>query len=527
MTEPGTLLGCLERAAATRVGVRFLTRSGEQFVPYRDVLERATRVAGGLRSKGIRVGDRVAVAIPTGPEFYDAFFGALAAGAVPLSLALPPRFGGGDEYRKSIASSIGACGARLLLTEEALRRRFEAQPTATIAELASASPRWTPVETDDLALVQLSSGTTGCPKAIGLTHRQILANVRAILAAFFAAYPPEEGHEHGGVSWLPLYHDMGLAGALLTALVHPGPLTLMRPEEFVARPSRWLEAISRYRATISAGPNFAYELALERVRGEEIEGIDLSNWLFALNGAEPVSPSTLVRFYERFGAYGLRREALTPVYGLAEASLAVTFSEPTQPFVWHRFDPSSLVDGRAVISASGLAIASCGRPLPGFEVVVADDGGEPVAETRIGRVLVRGPSMTIDGIRESGFLDTGDRGFLLEGELYLFGRTKDVVIIHGRNYAPEMIERAVESVEGVRRGGVAAVGVLLEKGEGLCLLVEGNPADESLLVDEIRGRLSERVGVVPERVVLLAPGSLPRTSSGKIRRSEAARLFAS
>jgi acyl-CoA synthetase (AMP-forming)/AMP-acid ligase II len=527
MSAPDTLFRCLERAAASGEGVRFLARSEERFVSYGEVLDRAARVAGGLESKGVRAGDRVGVAVPTGPKFYDAFFGALAAGAVPVSLPLPPRFGDGEDYRRSVAENLDAAGAQLLVSVRALRKRLGDQPAEDVEDLLSHAPRWTPVGADDLALVQLSSGTTGCPKAIGLTHRQVLANVRAMLAAFFDAYPPEEGFEHGGVSWLPLYHDMGLSGALLTALVHPGPLTLMRPEDFVARPVRWLDAISRFRATISAAPNFAYELALERVRDEEMGGIDLSCWLFALNGAEPVSPSTLERFQERFGSHGLRPEALTPVYGLAEASLAVTFSDPRKPFTWHRFDPEALAEGRAVVSRSGPKIASCGAPLPGYRVLVAGDDGEPLAEACIGRVLIQGPSVTLDGAREEGFLDTGDQGFWIDGELYLYGRAKDVVIIRGRNYAPEWIEQAVEGVDGVRKGGAAAVAVLGDQGEELCVLVEGRAVDdESRLIEEIRARLSERVGVVPKRIAVLATGSIPRTSSGKIRRREAARLFA-
>jgi acyl-CoA synthetase (AMP-forming)/AMP-acid ligase II len=530
MTAPGTLLSCLERAAAAGGSVRFIDRSDERIVPYREVLERARAVAGGLAAMGIEPGSRVAVAVPTGPSFYDAFFGVLAAGAAPLSLPLPPRFGSRRGFDEEIRASVTAAGARLVLTDVAGRVRLPDLDVVALGELPDARPRLVDGDPESLALVQLSSGTTGTPRPIPLTHRQLLTNVRAIQDRILACYPAERGHEHGGVSWLPLYHDMGLVGAVLTALAQPAPLALMKPEEFVARPARWLQAISRYRATVSAAPNFAYELAVERVRDEELQGVDLSSWLVALDGAEPVTASTLERFYRRFSAYGLRREALTPVYGLAEASLAVTFSDPDRAFIYRSFDAAALVEnGEAVETAAGVEIVSSGKPVPGVDVAIADEGGARLAEGRVGRVLVRGPSVTSEGVDPDGFLDTGDRGFLREGGLYVCGRTRDLLILRGRNFSPEMIEEAVEGVPGLRAGAVAAVSIHGERGGGLCLLAERGfdvvCEDEARAEDEIRARVVERCGVDP-KVVLLDPGSLPRTSSGKIRRQEAARLFA-
>jgi acyl-CoA synthetase (AMP-forming)/AMP-acid ligase II len=529
MSEPGTLLSCLERAGAAGECVRFLDRSEERTVLYRDVLERARAVAGGLAAMGIGPGSRVAVAVPTGPSFYDAFFGVLAAGAAPLSLPLPPRFGSRRAFDEDLRGSIEAAGARLVLTDVVGRVPFPDLTVVALGALPDARPRLVDAEPDSLALVQLSSGTTGSPKPIPLTHRQLLANVRAIRDRILECYPADR-YEHGGVSWLPLYHDMGLVGAVLTALAHPAPLTLMKPEEFVARPARWLQAISRYRATISAAPNFAYELAVERVGDDELQGVDLSSWLLALDGAEPVTASTLSRFYDRFRAYGLRREALTPVYGLAEASLAVTFSRPDRRFISRRFDGAALVEKEeAIESAGGVELVSSGKPVPGVDVELANEAGDRLPEGRVGRVLIRGPSVTSDGVDAEGFLDTGDRGFLRDGELYLCGRSRDLLILRGRNYAPEMLEETVVGVSGLRAGAVAAVSLLGERGEDLYLLAERSfdlvPEDEDRAIDEIRARVVERCGVDPA-VVFLDPGALPRTSSGKIRRQEAARLFA-
>jgi acyl-CoA synthetase (AMP-forming)/AMP-acid ligase II len=344
--------------------------------------------------------------------------------------------------------------------------------------------------------------------------------VRAIRDRILERYPADR-FVHGGVSWLPLYHDMGLVGALLTALAQPAPLALMKPEEFVARPARWLQAISRCRATISAAPNFAYQLAVERIRDDELEGVDLSSWLLALDGAEPVAASTLSRFYERFRAFGFRREALTPVYGLAEASLAVTFTDPGTAFTARRFDAAALVEREAALevdAAGGVELVSSGRPLPGMDVEIASEDGRRLPEGRVGRIRIRGPSVTSAGVDADGFLDTGDRGFFWSGELYLCGRSRDLLILRGRNYAPEMIEDALAGVPGMRPGAVAAV----SHPEGLSLLVERGPG--AVEESEVRARAIEICGVDP-LVVILEPGALPRTSSGKIKRQEAARLF--
>jgi acyl-CoA synthetase (AMP-forming)/AMP-acid ligase II len=537
MTEPDTLLGCLERASSTDEGVRFLERDLERFVRYRDVLERASGIAAALVDRGIGRGRRVGIAVETSPDFYHAFFGVVAAGAVPVSLPLPPRFGKRADYKEDIAAMLEAAGATVVLAQRSQQPRFAAHGTheaISIEELSSARNERFAAAADDVALVQLSSGTTGAPKAIGLTHRQVLANVREITRVFFAAYPPAEGYRHAGVSWLPLYHDMGLVGSVLTALAHPGPLTLLKPEEFVARPARWLEAISRYRATISAAPHFAYQFALDRIRDEELEGVDLSCWLFALDGAESVTPSTLEGFCRRFARHGFRREALTPVYGLAEASLAVTFSDPRRPFRWKSFDQTALVEGgqarEVPPGGRGLDVVSCGQPIQGFEIRIAGGEGEPLPEAALGRVLLRGPSIASEWAGQDGFLDTGDRGFLVDGELYLFGRTKEAVVLRGRSYPPEMIEQAAEGASGVRAGAVAAVSILTRGGDGLCLLAErgrelGEDGDADT-VEALRAHVVARCGVLPDRIVLLDPGSLPRTSSGKIRRREAARRFA-
>jgi acyl-CoA synthetase (AMP-forming)/AMP-acid ligase II len=302
---------------------------------------------------------------------------------------------------------------------------------------------------------------------------------------------------------------MGLIGCLLLAIVHPGPLTLLGPETFLARPALWLRAISRKRATLSVAPNFAYGLCARRVRDEEMRGVDLSSWRFALNGAEPVAPAVLRRFAERFAPYGFDPRAFMPVYGLSEASLAVTFTPPGR--------------GPKTVSRDGRELASVGVPLPGVEVEV----------DRESRIRVRGPSVmtgyfgnpaaTAQTLRE-GWLETGDLGFIEDGELFVSGREKDLVILRGANHAPQEFEDALDGLAGVRPGCAIAVGRDSGDGEELVLLVE-RTGDDPALADSITSRVVERTGIRPDRVELLAPGTLPRTSSGKLRRAEALRLL--
>jgi acyl-CoA synthetase (AMP-forming)/AMP-acid ligase II len=316
---------------------------------------------------------------------------------------------------------------------------------------------------------------------------------------------------------------------------------LIPPELFVARPAIWLRALSRYRGTISPAPNFAYALCADRIRDEELEGVDLSSWLVALNGAEPVTPEVLSRFVERFRPFGLREETLTPVYGLAEATLAVTFSDVASVFRQSRFDRHALANSNVARPATdGLSLVSVGRPLPGFSLRICDTDGKPLDEGWIGRVQVRGPSLmngyfemdqaTAQSLLE-GWLDTGDTGFIHRGELYLFGREKDVIVVRGQNHAPEEIEQAADEVAGVRKGCCAAVGVVSEGGDGetLVLLVErcgaGASGSDDALAERVNGRVISATGLRPERVVILEPGTLPRTSSGKIRRGEARRRY--
>ena len=547
-------------------GLRLVDRQErESFHSWEAIAEASARVAGGLAELGVRSGERVALIYPTSPEFFHAFFGTLLAGAVPVPLYPPVRLGRLAEYHARTAAMLGAAGARLLLADrrvhallgETLARARPPLGGLTLDDL----PRDAQLATDgvpgDLALVQFSSGTTLEPKPVALSQRAVLAQVRALNALWPAAEPGAIT----GVSWLPLYHDMGLIGCVFPALERPSVLTLLPPEAFVARPALWLRALGRHSGTISPAPNFAYALATERIRDEEMAGIDLSPWRFALCGAETVVPEVLRAFAARFARWGFRPEALKPVYGLSEAALAVTFADLDRPFLAVHFDRTALVErGEAVavppaqmtpltplaegrpVPASALAreIVSVGTPLAGFALEVRDASGALVPENRVGRLFVAGPSLmrgyldqpaaTAAALRD-GWLDTGDLGFLHEGELFLTGRAKEILLVRGRNYAPADLELAVAELPDVRRGCVAAASHLPpgRETEAVVLFVEHKRSVSPARLEELRAgaraAVLARVGLAVDRVEILPPGTLPRTSSGKIRRSEAMKSY--
>lgn len=552
-----TLSLLLERAARDpAAGIHFYDRHEKStFASFGDIAAAAARIGTALAAFGVRPGDRVALLYPTCREFLDTFFGTLHVGAVPVPLYPPVRLGRLEEYHRRTAAMLLAAGARVALADSRLRPLLgptleQAQPggkgpalechtVKTLLELAGGGPTHPAYvgSPDELGLVQFSSGTTVDPKPVALSQRALLAQVDALNRCWKPLGTPRPT----GFSWLPLYHDMGLVGCIFTTLAWPSELTLMPPELFIARPALWLRGLSRTRATISVAPNFAYGLCLEKIRDEEMEGVDLSAWRVALCGAEPVSPTVLRAFLDRFARWGLRPEVLTPVYGLSEATLAISFSRLDAPFESRVFDRERLAQGQAVPASVGSELASLGRSLPGTEMRIVNELREILPERRVGRLEVRGPSLmegylgrpeaTAEVLKE-GWLDTGDLGFLDRGELFLTGRAKDIVLLRGRNYAPADLEQALDVLPGVRKGCVVAASHFPEGGdrELLYLFVEraqsaAGRENEALLAARVREVLLEVQGLLPDRVVVLEPGTLPRTSSGKLRRREALRLY--
>jgi acyl-CoA synthetase (AMP-forming)/AMP-acid ligase II len=542
-----TLIDLLRRAGdVEEVGLRLLDRSEKaSWFPWADVYRRAERTCGGLQRLGLEAEDRVALVFPTSIEFFDVFFGTLLAGATPVPFYPPVRLGRLEEYATRTSRMLSAVAPQLVVADARVLRLLGTAMRGVAPELGCRTPKEIPAETGDtverapgdLALIQFSSGTTVDPKPVALSNRAVVAQA----VALNARWPDTRDRINSGVSWLPLYHDMGLIGCVVTALERPGTMTLIPPEVFLTRPAVWLRAISRYRATISVAPNFGYGLCAEKIRDDELEGVDLSNWRIGLNGAEPVVPRVMRAFQRRFAPWGLRPETLTPVYGLSEATLAVTFSRIDQTFIARRFDRAVLGrDGRAVESPGGLEIASVGGPIDGFELRVVDPDGRDLPAGWVGRLLVRGPSVmegyfgrpdASEKVVKNGWLDTGDLGFLYQEELYLTGREKDVLILRGRSHSPTEVEAAVDRAEGVRTGCSVAVSWLPDEadGEQLLLLVEAERglSQEAYreVADRCRATVRAATGLNADVVEVLSPGTLPRTSSGKLRRQEALRRY--
>ena len=509
----------------------------------------AAAIAGGLGERGVEPGDTVALMLPTGMDFLRSFVGILIARAVPVPLYPPVRLDRLEEYLLRQAGILSNAGARYLITVPqampvahvlrkavpSLRELTTADELAGLGRPASGAAG----TSDDPALIQYTSGSTGNPRGVLLTHANLLANIRAI-AAGVELKPTDVG-----ASWLPLYHDMGLIGTWLFCIYHGIPLALLSPLSFLARPEQWLWAIHHRRATLSAAPNFAYELCVRKISDAALEGLDLSSWRCALNGSEPVSPDTLDRFVRRFERYGFRREAFMPVYGLAECSVALCVPPVGRgPLIDRVARLPCEREGRAEPVAtqdrSALQFLSVGAPLPRHEVRIIDDTGHEVPERTLGHLVFRGPSAmsgyfrspdaTAAAKRPDGWLESGDLAYQSGGEIYIAGREKDLIIKGGRNYIPQEIEEVAGSVEGIRKGCVAAFGVADPSlgTEALVVVAETRATDAeetSRLEGAVIARIAAEVGIPPDRVALVPAGSVPKTSSGKLRRGTAKELY--
>jgi len=530
----------------------------------------AQRCAAELARRGVPAGGRVALMLPTSRAFFVSYAGILLAGAIPVPIYPPFRADRIEEYAERQSAILRNAEVCLLLTfrkAEAVARLLKPR-VRSLAEVADAeklidaadkapppSPGAKPLhltgsrarKAGDIALLQYTSGSTGDPKGVVLTHANLLANIRAIGEAV------ELGPGDVGVSWLPLYHDMGLIGAWLTPLHFGLPVAVMSPLAFLTRPERWLQAFQKYGGTVSAAPNFAYELCVRKIADKDIQGLDLSGWRAALNGAEPVNPETLDRFAERFARYGFRREAQLPVYGLAEASLAVTVPPLNRAPLIDRIDREVFTaEGRAVPSrfddSTSIAFVSSGKPIPRHEVCVVDAIGKEVNDRAEGFLWFRGPSATsgyyqnaeatekllpmgpAESEGEFAWVNSGDRAYRAEGEIYVTGRVKDIIIKGGRNLYPHEVEELAGHAEGIRKGCVVAFGLKDEATgtEKLIVVAETREREarrRAAIAAAVTEQVSQGLGLPPDRVELIPPGSIPKTSSGKLRREETKQLY--
>lgn len=538
-----TLVDVLEWHAARqpdRVHVLLCDAQGrERPVRYGELLAAARGVAAALTAHGLQPGRTVALMLPTGLDYLSCFFGVMLARGIPVPIYPPARMSQLEDHLRRHAGILRNAGA-VLIVATAEARAASVLLQAAVPSLARilapsdlrAGPMrpCAPAAAADIAFLQYTSGSTGDPKGVVLTHANLLANIRALGQA--AQVVPGDVF----VSWLPLYHDMGLIGAWFGSLYHGIPLVLMPPLAFLARPARWLEAIARHHGTISAAPNFAYELCVRHVGDAALAGLDLSSWRLALNGAEPVSPATLDAFAARFAPCGLRRQALAPVYGLAESSVGLAFPPPGRGPRIDVIARAAFDRGRAEPARPGesalLRLPSCGRPLPGHAVRIVDDTGAELPERQVGRLEFRGPSATAGYYRNpeatrslmhGTWLDSGDNAYLAQGEVYITGRVKDLIKRGGRNLYPYDLEQASGKVAGVRKGCVAVFASPdpATGSERLVIVAETRERDDAARA-RLRHALNQVavdvIGMPPDDVVLAPPHSVPKTSSGKIRR---------
>jgi len=540
---PSTLVQALQRRAALtpdQLALRFLAETEEQGVvlSYRELDERARTIAAALQAQA-EFGDRAVLLFPSGPDYVAAFFGCLYAGVIAVP-AYPPE-SARRHHQERLLSIIADAEPRLLLTSADLRDALQqiegAPPLLCVDTLDSAqAENWVEpnLPQDHIAFLQYTSGSTALPKGVQVSHGNLVANELLIRHGFGIDVNPDDVI----VSWLPLYHDMGLIGGLLQPIFSGVPCILMSPAYFLGRPLRWLEAISQYGGTISGGPDFAYRLCSERVSESALERLDLSRWRVAYSGSEPIRLDTLERFAEKFTACGFSADNFMASYGLAEATLFVAGTPRGTGIPALRVDDQALAQNRAE-PGEGSPIMSCGISQPEHAVLIVEPNSlEELADNAVGEVWAAGPSIALGYwrnpqasaktfVQHAGrtWLRTGDLGFMRNGELFITGRLKDMLIVRGHNLYPQDIEKTVENeVEVVRKGRVAAFAVSQNGEEGIGIAAEISRSVQKILPPEalikaIRQAVAEAYQEAPSVVVLLNPGALPKTSSGKLQRS--------
>jgi fatty-acyl-CoA synthase len=506
----------------------------ERLVSFGEIADEAERRAAHLVARGLRKGDRLAMVIPDGDEFVLSFLAALFAGVVPVPIYPQLTFKNIEAYHDTVTHVARASGATMLLTTSATRaylqpvlpRAEDLRSMVTVDELAGdAGPLDVEVTPGDLAFLQFTSGSTSRPKGVMVTHGNLAANAEAFMLDGLARDPSVDK----GVSWLPLFHDMGLIGFVVGPLFTNIPCVFLPTASFVRAPRLWLDKIHEHRGTITYAPNFAYALVAKRIKDRDVEGLDLSCLRIAGCGAEPIQARALRDFAARLQPAGFDARAFVPSYGMAEATLAITFVPLREGL---KTDPGD----------AGKELVDCGRVFPGHELAVIDDAGRRLGERQVGQIVTRGPSVTSGYFQEpeltaqayrpladdpSGqpWLHTGDLGYLVGDRLFVCGRIKDIVIVRGRNYYPSDIEWSVSELPGVRRGNAVAFGVDVDGEEQLVVCCEGSASDAAAIQEATARCVAERFGLSVHEVVVAQLASLPRTSSGKPQRRKTRQMY--
>jgi acyl-CoA synthetase (AMP-forming)/AMP-acid ligase II len=592
-----TVVQAIEDAAhSTKTGYRFLDEASdaEPFFTHAGIERQSARFGGALQALGLVKGDRVALILPDNTDFVFAFLGALRAGVVPVPIYPPTGLGKLAGYLENTLHIVVKSGAKVCLTSGEIKRMLGSvqsqaprlEKVVAIETLRGAREELRPVkvELDDVAFLQFTSGSTSRPKGVVLTHGNLASNVRAIMEHGLGVRDTVDS----GVSWLPLYHDMGLIGFVIAPLYHKNTITFLPPLLFLKRPVRWLEALSSHRGSISFGPNFAYALCVKRIRESEMEGLDLSSWRIAGCGAEPIRAENLRAFADKFRAVGFSDRAFVSCYGMAESTLAISFSqagagvktdtvlgaklwtkgvaEPPPPAAPHAEakhadesaahadaapgEATAVVGGRDPAdtgddaeATATLEIVQCGPAFEGHEVraFAVDDteSARPLPDRVVGELRLRGPSV-MQGYFEDeeltkeafpgGWLRTGDLGYLVKGDVHICGRSKELIIVNGRNYYPQDLEWEAGKVPGVRKGNVISFGTMKPHNdrERVVIVFETavvDPAEQTRLKGEVRKAVQQSLGLTVDDCVAIGSGVLPKTSSGKLQRAKTRELY--
>jgi fatty-acyl-CoA synthase len=545
VTSSTSLLPRLEATAETAHSITFVGSAGAdgcERVEWGRLHEDARGMAAALQARGVGPGSHVALLGATTRPFVTAIQATWLAGATVVVLPLPMRLGSIEDFVAQTRRLIVHADAQIVVIDAQLSEFLDPQPgdppIVPLDDLRGAARDYERPADDPaaLAILQFTSGSTADPKGVMVPHRCMTTNLDAAAEA--------AGFDHDvdtAVSWLPLYHDMGLIGLLGAPMLHGFDLVLASPQDFLGAPARWMEWMAEFGGTVTAGPNFAYALAA-RALGR-LDRLDLSRWRLAVNGAEPIDPDAVESFLTAAAAHGVDPHAAFCVFGMAEATLAVTFPTPGTGMQVDAIDQRVLETDRYAApvdfdGAGGNArrLPRLGRPLRGIEMRVCDPTtGQVMHDREVGEVELRGgsitpgyygnPQATADA-RRGDWFRTGDLGYVVDGELVVCGRLKDVIIVGGRNVFPEDVERAAESVEGVRAGNVIAFGTEGRRGREAVVVVAETKLDEITKIrDAVAARVTDAVGVPPEDVVLVRPGTLPKTSSGKPQRSLCRRRY--
>lgn len=548
---PLTLCAAIDRLNATERGFSFLNpdpsdeTKKETYYSFADMRTEIRRRAGLLLARGVVPGDHVAVIVPAPEDFVLSFLALVYMGAIPVPMYPPLSLGKLDAYLEGACKVMTAGRARWLLTTKQVEPILWSTlgKVPTVRDLLLCDTMFAPGESaglpqpatppmSEVVFLQFTSGSTSDPKGVRVTHASLFNNTKTLLTAIEA-----DGTKDNGVSWLPLYHDMGLIGFVLGPMMYQIPTTFIPTMRFIKRPLLWLDVMHEKKASITFAPNFAFALLSKRVTKEQAARWDLSNLKVAGCGAEPIQAETMHTFAETFAASGFQKTSLLPCYGMAEATLAISFKRMRENVRTDRISKDAYENDKVAVpteTENALTVVSCGTPLPGYQIKIVDDRGTELSERKVGEVCIKGGLVTDgyhlrpDATKQSfkdGWLHSGDLGYMASGELYICGRKKDLIILNGRNYYPQTLEWSIENVDSVRKGNVVAFSVPSEGSEALVVAVESKATDKQALQTKIKQLLGEQFALSVKEVVVLPPGTLPKTSSGKLQRQRTRQLY--